>query len=244
VTLPRFYVPHLDGSVRETSLPPDEATHLTRVLRLDAGDEIAVFDGRGHEFHARVTSTARRNVVVELLDAIPSAPEARVPITLVQAMLKGDKMDAVIRDATMMGVAAIEPIVSARTIARGPRTENDRWTRVSIASAKQCRRAVVPIIRAPRPFPEWLRSSAHGLRLMLVEPAASTTDTCSLHLLEDHAAGSLAVIVGPEGGWTAEEREKAEEAGCLLVTLGGLTMRADAVAVAALAIARFALRDL
>ena len=244
MTLPRFYVPHLDRNIRQTSLPPDEATHLTRVLRLDAADEISVFDGRGHEFRARVTSTARRKVSIELLEPIASAPEARVPITLVQAILKGEKMDAVVRDATMMGVAAIEPIVTARTIARGPRTENDRWARVSIASAKQCRRAVVPAVTMPRPFDEWLRSSAHGLRLMLVEPAASTVDTCSLHLLEDHAAGSLALIVGPEGGWTVEEREKAEQAGCLLVTLGGLTLRADAVAVAALAIARFALKDL
>src|SRR5204862_3577736 len=139
-----------------------------------------------------------------------------------------DKMDAVVCDATMMGVAAIEPGVSARTIARVPRTDNDRWLRVSVASAKQCRRAVVPAITAPRRFDDWLRASAHGLRLILVEPAASGTGTCSLHVLENHAAGSLAVIVGPEGGWTAEERADAEHSGCLAVTLGGLTLRADA----------------
>lgn len=244
MSLARFYVPHLDPNVREIALPADEATHLTRVLRLTAGDEVAVFDGRGREFRARVTDTARRKVLVELLEPVAAAPEARVPITLVQAVLKGDKMDAVIRDATMMGVAAIEPIITSRTIARGPRAENDRWTRVSVASAKQCRRAVVPTISAPRPFDEWLRSSAHGLRLLLVEPAASPTEMCSLHLLETHAAGSLALIVGPEGGWSAEERARAEQAGCLSVTLGGLTLRADAVAVAALAITRFALKDL
>lgn len=244
MSLARFYVPHLDPNLREIALPADEATHLTRVLRLTAGDEVAVFDGRGREFRARVTDTARRKVLVELLEPVAAAPEARVPITLVQAVLKGDKMDAVIRDATMMGVAAIEPIITSRTIARGPRAENDRWTRVSVASAKQCRRAVVPTISAPRPFDEWLRSSAHGLRLLLVEPAASPTEMCSLHLLETHAAGSLALIVGPEGGWSAEERARAEQAGCLSVTLGGLTLRADAVAVAALAITRFALKDL
>ena len=243
VTLPRFYLPQLDAGVRETVLPPDEAMHLTRVLRLDAGDEISVFDGRGHEFRARVTNTARRNVTVELLEPIQAAAEARVPITLVQAVLKGEKMDAVVRDATMLGVVVIEPIVTARTIARGAR-DTDRWTRVSIASAKQCRRAVVPTINPPRPFDEWLRSSAHGLRLMLIEPSASTTDICSLRLLENHAAGSLALVVGPEGGWTSEERKNAETAGCLSVTLGGLTLRADAVAVAAIAIARFALKDL
>ncbi len=244
VSLPRFYVPLLDPNVRETALPADEATHLSRVLRLNAGDDIAVFDGRGREFRARVTDTARRKVIVELLEPIAPAPEARVAITLVQSVLKGEKMDAVVRDATMMGVAAIEPIITSRTIARGPRADNDRWMRVSIASTKQCRRAVVPTITAPRPFDEWLRSSAHGLRLMLVEPPASATDMCSLHLLEHHAAGSLALIVGPEGGWSGEERARAEQAGCLSVTLGGLTLRADAVAVAALAITRFALKDL
>jgi 16S rRNA (uracil1498-N3)-methyltransferase len=243
VALPRFYVPDLDPHLRDLPLPSDEAAHVTRVLRLGVGDNLSVFDGRGHEFRARVTSASRRGVHIEVLEPLVPAPEPRVPITLVQALLKGDKMDAVVRDATMMGVAAIDPVVSARTIARVPRTDNDRWVRVSVASVKQCRRAVVPAITAPRPFDDWLRSSAHGLRLMLVEPAASGTETCSLHVLENHAAGSLALIVGPEGGWTAEERVAAEESGCLAITLGGLTLRADAVAVAALAMARYALRD-
>ena len=86
-------------------------------------------------------------------------------------------MDAVIRDVTMMGVAAIEPtIVTARTISRVQHSENDRWVRVTIASAKRCRRAVVPSIASPRPFDDWLASSAHGLRLILVEPSASETE--------------------------------------------------------------------
>jgi 16S rRNA (uracil1498-N3)-methyltransferase len=243
VTLARFYVPDLDPQVGNVSLSSDEAAHLTRVLRLQVGDDISVFDGRGHEFRARVTSASRREVHIEVLEPLVPAPEPRVPITLVQAVLKGDKMDAVVRDATMMGVAAIDPVVSSRTIARVPRTDNDRWLRVSVASVKQCRRAVVPVITTPRPFDDWLRSSAHGLRLMLVEPAASSPETCSLHVLENHAAGSLALIVGPEGGWTVEERATAEQSGCLAITLGGLTLRADAVAVAALAMARYALRD-
>ena len=242
--LPRFYIPHLDMSVREATVSGDEASHLTRVMRLGAGDEIAVFDGRGHEFRARVVSSARAKVRIELIEPIQSAPESRVPMTLVQAVLKGDKMDDVVRDATMMGVAAIEPIVTARTIVRSMRTENDRWARVAVASAKQCRRAVVPAIAATQDFKDWLASSAHGLRLLLVEPSAADPDIESLHLLENHAAGSLALIVGPEGGWSPEERQLADRAGCVAVTLGGLTLRADAVAVVALAVARFALRDL
>jgi 16S rRNA (uracil1498-N3)-methyltransferase len=241
--LPRFYLPTLDTAASSAVLPAEEGNHLARVMRLGVGDDIAVFDGRGHEMRARVASASRGKVTVELLERLTAAPEARVPITLVQAVLKGDKMDDVVRDATMMGVAALEPIVTARTIARAPRAENDRWVRVSIASAKQCRRAVLPAIAIPRSFDEWLSASAHGLRLMLVEPGAAEVENGSLRVLENHAAGSIAVMVGPEGGWTAEERVKADRAGCLAVTLGGLTLRADAVAVAALAIVRFALRD-
>jgi 16S rRNA (uracil1498-N3)-methyltransferase len=242
--LPRFYVPHLDLSVREATMSADEASHLTRVMRLGVGDEIAVFDGRGHEFRANVVSAVRGKVRIELIEPIQPPPEARVPIALVQAVLKGDKMDNVVRDATMMGVTVIEPIVTARTIARGKRPENDRWSRVAIASAKQCRRAVVPAIAATQDFGQWLASSAHGLRLILVEPSAVDRDIDSLHLLENHAAGSLALIVGPEGGWSPEERAHADRAGCVAVTLGGLTLRADAVPAVALAIARFALGDL
>src|SRR3954454_2732416 len=115
--LPRFYVPDLDPLVTTAALPADEAHHLTRVLRLGEGDEVAVFDGRGHEFRARVAAAVRDRVQIELLEKVDPVPEARVPLTLVQAVLKADKMDAVVRDATMMGVAAIEPIVTARTIA-------------------------------------------------------------------------------------------------------------------------------
>ena len=243
MTLPRFYVPALDPASRDAVLPEDEANHLTRVMRLGTGADIAVFDGRGREYRARVVSAARGRVRVEVGAPIAPAPEVRVPLTLVQAVLKGDKMDAVIRDATMMGVSAIEPVITARTIARAPR-DNQRWGRVAVASAKQCRRAVVPTIAQPRGFDDWLIASAHGSRLLLVEPTATDLPLSSLRILEDHAPASLALIVGPEGGWTRDEQLKAERAGCIPVTLGPLTLRADAVAIAALAIARFALRDL
>ena len=213
------------------------------MLRLGVGDEIAVFDGRGHEFHARVVDAAREAVRVALAEPIASAPEARIPLTLVQAVLKGDRMDDVVRDATMMGVAAVVPIVSARTIAK--RQSADRWTRVAISSAKQCRRAVVPRIQDTQPLAGWLAAPSSELRLLLVEPAAAGGAEPSMHALLDGAApASVAIVVGPEGGWTAEERDAMVAAGCSPVTLGGLTLRADAVPLAAIAIVRFALDDL
>jgi len=246
--LPRFFAPDLDPGTATTALPAEEARHLTRVLRLTPGDEIAVFDGRGHEFRARVAAAARDRVQIELLDRLEPAPEPRVPVTLVQAVLKGDKMDAVVRDATMMGVAAIEPIVTTRTIGTMVALESgraaERWRRVAVSSAKQCRRATLPTIRSARAFPDWLAHDGAGVHLILVEPSASEGSEQSLSLLESHAPASLSLVVGPEGGWTPEERQQAEAAGCIAVSLGGITLRADAIALAAIAIARFALKDL
>jgi 16S rRNA (uracil1498-N3)-methyltransferase len=240
---PRFHAPDLNPAGRVARLPPDEANHLTRVLRLGVGDEVSVFNGRGLEFLAKVTAASRDVVDVELIEPVVPAPEPRVPLTLVQAVLKGDKMDEVVRDATMMGVTAIEPVITARTIPRQTGRETERWRRVAISSAKQCRRATVPPIAPARPFDEWLKTQAHGLPLMLVEPNAAAGGESSLRLLESHAAGSIALIVGPEGGWTPEEREQAVAGACVAVTLGGLTLRADAIPIAALAIVRFALKD-
>jgi 16S rRNA (uracil1498-N3)-methyltransferase len=246
--LPRFYVPDLDPEAGKTVLPADEARHLTRVLRLDAGAEIALFDGRGHEYRARVAAAARDRVEVDLIERLSPVPEARVPLTLVQAVLKGDKMDAVVRDSTMMGVAAIEPIITARTIGRLRALESgraaERWTRIAVSSAKQCRRATVPAIGAGRPFAEALSIGSPGLRLMLVEPSAAAGTEQSLHFLEAHAPAAMSLLVGPEGGWTPEERAQAEAEGCVPVTLGALTLRADAIALAALAVVRFAMADL
>jgi 16S rRNA (uracil1498-N3)-methyltransferase len=247
--LPRFFAPDLDPASAQITLPADEARHLTRVLRLSAGDDVAVFDGRGHEFHARVIGAARDRVELDVVRALTPAPEPRVAVTLVQAVLKGDKMDAVVRDATMMGAAAIEPVITARTIGRLRALESgrasERWRRVAISSAKQCRRATLPSIGPGRTLDDWLAHRSESLTLILVEPVAESADAQSLHSLDTaQPAAAVALLVGPEGGWTEEELRDAKSAGCVPVTLGAITLRADAIALAAIAVVRFALRDL
>ena len=111
----RFFAPSLDPGDETVVLPRDEAEHLTRVLRLGVGDTVAVFDGRGREYLARVANALRRDVRVQLVSRIEPAREASVRLTLAQAVLKGDKMDEVIRDAVMLGVAAVQPIVASRS---------------------------------------------------------------------------------------------------------------------------------
>jgi 16S rRNA (uracil1498-N3)-methyltransferase len=239
--VPRLYVPTLSPEARVLSLPADEAEHLVRVLRVKPGAAVRVFDGRGFECEAQVSAVVRHEVTVEIGRPVTPAAECRVRVTLAQAVLKGDKVDHVIRDAVMMGVAAVQPLLTARTdvppaaFARSGRVE--RWRRIAIASAKQCGRAVVPEIYPPASLPACLDADRSDVRLLLVEPSAATLQAAASRLPQGVA--SAIVIIGPEGGWAAEEVSTAVTAGCGTITLGARTLRADATPLVALSVLQY-----
>ena len=237
---PRFFVPTrivVDEIVR---LPSAEARHLRQVLRLGVGDTVGVFDGQGHEFIARVEQATRQAVSVRLLAPAAAARESTVVTTLAAAVLKGRQVDGVVSDATMLGVAAIQPLLSRRTtrpsdpLTHGAR---ERWRRIAVASSKQCGRAVVPDVRDAVDAAAFAGSDRSAMRIILVEPGAVTVDTESLVTLARlPKPGSLAVAVGPEGGWAADELAEFTRHGFQPATLGSRTLRADAVPAVALAV--------
>ena len=236
----RFHAPDARATGDLVALPDDEAQHIVRVLRLAAGAAVRVFDGHGHEFDAVIEVAGKPGVTVRVGAPRAAAPEARLALTLAPAVLKGDKMDDVVRDAVMMGVAAIQPIVTERTevslavLERGGRQA--RWQRIAVSSAKQCGRAVVPVVAAPIAFEALLEAvkalTMPGPALLLAEPAAAR-EAVSLTELASVAPREATLVVGPEGGWTPAEIDRADV--CRLVTLGGRTLRADAAPMVAIA---------
>ena len=242
--LPRFLLESLNDDGSSAHLAEDEARHLSQVLRLGIGDEVAVFDGAGREYRARVERIARDGADVRLIAEVNAAPEPAVRLTLAQAVLKGEKMDDVIRDATMMGVSAIEPLITEHTAAhmkagRAP----ERWRRIAIASAKQCRRAVVPPIGSGVTFADWLAADRSPLRAILVEPSAAVQGH-PLSTLGGDRPPSASLLVGPEGGWSEAEIDAAVRAGCIPISLGRRTLRADAVPIVAIGLLQFLWGDL
>jgi 16S rRNA (uracil1498-N3)-methyltransferase len=252
----RFYAP---GFVlqREIALPEDEAHHLAKVMRLKAGDLVAVFDGLGHEAVACVQAIAGRRVTVKALEKRVTAQEPGIAITLAQALLKSDKMDHVIRDAVMLGAAAIQPVTSARievphaAVRAGARGRQDRWDRTVIASVKQCGRAVVPVVHPTLSFAEVLEAAQGTLCLMFVEPggldpagaSAKAGSYASLQSLETRVPAKAMILIGPEGGWDPQEISAAAAAGVTLVTLGQRVLRADAAGALAMAVLQYVWKD-
>jgi 16S rRNA (uracil1498-N3)-methyltransferase len=243
----RFHAP---GFVlqRDVELPEEEAHHLAKVLRLKAGDLVAVFDGEGHEAVASVQSIAGRRATVRPTEKCEPAAEPAIRLTLVQALLKSDKMDRVIRDAVMLGVASIQPITTARTevpraaVRAGGRQE--RWDRTVISSVKQCGRAVVPHVRPTLTFSQLLAETRDTLSLMFVEPAAAAPDAAATwQSLETRVPGKAAILIGPEGGWDPEEIGAAKAAGVGVVTMGQRVLRADAAGALAVAVLQYVWKD-
>ena len=233
----RFYAPDAHEIGAEIDLPADESQHLSRVLRLKAGDSLAVFNGSGGEFAAVVASATKTRVRVRLGERITAKAELPVVLTLAQAVLKGDKMDDVVRDAVMLGFAAVQPIVTARSeVSLSALTRSDRherWQRIAVSSAKQCGRAVVPVVAPPIAF-EGPASLAHlpSPQFLLVEPGTAVAAAVTIAGVGAAPPAAATLVVGPEGGWTATEVEQCAHHAHPL-TLGSLTLRADAAAVVA-----------
>ncbi len=237
--LPRAYAPDLAAEGTPVTLGADESAHLSRTLRLRPGARVVVFDGRGREFLAELTAIGRRHVTVMPVASRQPAPEPSVRVTIGQALLKGHKMDDVVRDGVMLGVAAIQPLITEHTEAlRSPLDSTRRvarWQRIAAASAGQCGRAVVPEVRPTMTLVDFLQTSCSGTGVILVEPDSAERAS------DDHEAlfakpGVATLLVGPEGGWSATEVLEARRRAYHPWTLGRRTLRADAAALVGLAV--------
>jgi 16S rRNA (uracil1498-N3)-methyltransferase len=210
-------------------LDGDRVHRLRDVLRLEAGVTIAVFDGRGAEREATLASVDRAAVTLRLGAAREAAPEPPVPVTLVCGFPRGRRGDWLVEKATELGVAAIAPLATERSVLRPGDGRVERWRRIAIEAAEQSGRAIVPAFaEAPPP----------GALCLLADLGAAPTVAEALAAVAPPGAagtGGIALYVGPEGGWSDEERVSLLAAGARPVTLGPRRLRVETAAVAGLA---------
>lgn len=245
---PRFYAPDLDAAQVHVTLPVGESQHLSRVLRLGVGAPVEVFDGGGLLMRGKVRRASPGGSIVDLIAPESAPPEAPHPLVVCAALLKGDAMDAVVRDATVLGALSVVPMTTARTNVPIRRVDSgrlhDRWQRVAIAAAKQCGRARLPDIEDVQSFADVLPTPAWAgwQRRLLVEPARvrPTEDARTAQRAGTVHASPLVMACGPEGGWAPSEVDAAAAAGWMPWSLGPFTLRAEQVTLAALAIVRHA----
>jgi 16S rRNA (uracil1498-N3)-methyltransferase len=220
------------------------ARHVRQVLRLGEGDAVTLFNGDGTDYPARIESLARGAVEVAVVAAAAVRSESPLALRLVQGVARGERMDFVVQKATELGVAAIQPVVTARSVVRLDAAARERrqahWRGIAIAACEQCGRARVPDVAAPVTFATWLEApAAAGARRLLLAAGAAQP-------LAAAAQGSrdIELLIGPEGGLDDAERDAAVRAGYLPCRLGPRVLRSETAAIAAIAVLQSVAGDL
>jgi len=221
----------------ECRLPPAQAHHVVRVLRLAQGDALTLFNGDGAEYDAVVARVAGDSVTARIGESRGCARESPLEIVLGQALSSGERMDYTVQKAVELGVAAIHPVAAARSVVRltGERAEKRvaHWQSVVVSACEQSGRNRVPPVAPVAELAAWLARPVAGgesaLRLLL-SPGGET----GLRGLPRPAA-AIVLLAGPEGGFTPEEEAAARHCGFTPVRLGPRVLRTETAAVAALA---------
>ncbi len=224
-----------------------EAHHCRNVLRLESGDKVVLFDGRGRELTAEITSTSPKLALRRLHEA--QTPRLRCQITLAQAIPKGKNMDLIVQKAVEIGAAEIAPILSDRTVVRldeeSAASKQAKWQTVAVEAAKQCGQNWLPRVCVPQTMAEFfqqsrrfdlqligsLQSDAVHLKKILAEYSAEHGDRPT----------SVLMLVGPEGDFTPAELSLARSHGCRPITLGPIVLRVETASIYCLSVLSYEL---
>lgn len=230
----RFFHPPPLVAGAEITLASGAAHHARQVLRLRAGDTVTLFDGEGGEYGAQIARVTPDVVSVRVIERHAIERESPLQITLAQSLIAADRMDYAIQKAVELGVVAVVPVASARSVTRleGERAQRrlEHWRQIAIASCEQCGRNRIPAVHAPCELREWLRQpSKADLRLLLAPSATRSLGELSA------PAGTIELLIGPEGGLAPEEEAAAQGADFLAVRLGPRTLRTETAGPAVLA---------
>jgi 16S rRNA (uracil1498-N3)-methyltransferase len=209
-------------------LEGDEARHLTRVLRAKIGDTVSLFDGRGHEWPARVAAIGRDRVELDAGQPRVDSPTHGIPLTLAVALPKGDRQKWMVEKLTELGASRLVPLETTRGVAEATASAQARLERVVIEACKQCGRNTLMEIAAGRPLDRLLAEVPAGACVMIAHPGGRPLDAAAVPT----TATEIVTLIGPEGGFTDEELTTADRAGVIRISLGPHILRVETAAIA------------
>ncbi len=254
--MPRIYLPINHIKDAPISITDEKARYLISVLRCRKGDDLVIFDGKGNCYRTTILKTARREVIADVIKKFPCDTESHINITLVQGLLKGEKMDMVIQKITELGVKKIIPVVTERSQLRDTK-KIARWRKIAEEASRQSGRSVVPIIYETIEFKNFLTDhdpqyrflgfifyEKDGMKLSEAIEILKTHINPPFPPLAKGGKGELFVVIGPEGGFTKEEVNIAKERGLLIISLGKRILRAETAAISAMTLVQYLLGDI
>jgi 16S rRNA (uracil1498-N3)-methyltransferase len=232
---PRFFISPEQVIDQHIIITGEDVRHIVTVLRMKTGDELLLCDGKGTEYSVSIEQVNKAEITTDVKSR--SKREIRRPlVTLGQGLPKSDKMDWIVQKATELGVAEIVPLVTERTIVkiRDEEKRVSRWQKICREAAMQSNRPDIPNVDAIRTFSDFLRTPNSEPGTLLLLPWEEGTHPIKGILRANPGITNIIVLIGPEGGFSAQEAEKAKEKGFHPVSLGQNILRTETAAIAAL----------
>lgn len=242
MTTPRLYIPRPLEVGELCTVTPGQTRYIQNVMRMREGDSLLLFNGTGREYEAAVRQT-QEGLSLEIT-GIRTVSAGGIDITLCQALPKAEKLDGIIRRATELGAGRIVPFLAARSIPRWPAAKSqlkrERWQKIALEAARQCGRTDIPEISDIAAFDEMLRLARDGaLNLILWEEEAERGIRGTLRDPAHNGTRDFLLVIGPEGGFSRDEIDRARAAGLLSVSLGKRVLRVETAALSTLAILQY-----
>lgn len=230
--IPRIYHPTSLQPSNIIALNDDAAGHIGRVLRMQAGQEVLLFDGSGAEFPAEITEVSKKNVLVNVLKRVESSCESPLNLHLGQVISRGDKMEFTIQKSVELGVNTITPLISERCGVKldAKRFEKklEQWQKIAISACEQCGRNIVPLIRPIMQLEEWCAEPSDALKLNLHPRAKYSINTLPQPI------NKVRLLIGPEGGLSESEISMTEQYHFEETLLGPRVLRTETAALTAI----------
>ncbi len=238
--MPRFFVDPGQIKENEISVVGIDVNHIKNVLRMHAGDELEICDGKGTDYSCSIKSLDRDEIILDIKDSYPSDTELPKKIYLFQGLPKSDKMELIIQKAVELGVYEIIPTVTKRCIVKIDAKKEDkkiaRWQQIAEAAAKQSGRGIIPEIKAPMSFKDAL-TYAGTLDAALIPYEKAEGIEATRNIISGlNDKDSVAIFIGPEGGFEENEIEMAEQNGTKPITLGKRILRTETAGLTILSV--------
>lgn len=244
----RFFVDDPGAfSDRSVVITGEDVNHVKNVLRLKENDELIVSDGRGRDYHCRISGITNEEVVADICDICDNFSELSTEITLFQGFPKGDKMELIIQKTVELGVMRIVPVMTKRTVVKlddkKAKKKTERYNMIAESAAKQSGRGMIPEVTMPVSFAEAV-SMAEKLDMNIIPYEEAEGVEYSRNIIKSiKGKKSLGIFIGPEGGFAREEVEKALDAGASAITLGHRILRTETAGMAVVSIIMFELEE-
>ncbi len=239
--IPRIYTQAelVSGSVIQ--LEESASHHLSKVLRMQAGRELILFNGKGGEYAASIQEVGKKQVSVSIADFASENRQSPLQLELAIGISRGERFEWVLQKATELGVTKITPLVTERTEVKvtGDRQEKimERWQQILISACEQCQRNLLPELSPPQHIGDWLSNVASHLRFVLHHRDSKT-------LPADQQPQSIALLIGPEGGLSESEIVQAQHKNFNALTLGPRVLRTETAPIAAISLVQYLWGDL